>query len=179
MSKDFEQEIILKVTNGDTDAFEFLVKKYEKQMFVMVANLLKMPDRVEDIVQDVFVNAYKHIKKFDPDMGQFSTWIFRIARNKCLNEIKRKKERSLTEAYDTPEKENPEKDLIHKELLIKLEKSLDRLPYKHKVVFVLAELQGLSYEEIAQIEQTNIGTVKSRLFRARKKLRSILEPYRG
>jgi RNA polymerase sigma-70 factor (ECF subfamily) len=93
MSKGFEDEIIQKVTNGDTDAFEFLVKKYEKQLFIMVANLLKRPDRVEDIVQDIFFNAYKHIKKFDPDLGRFSTWIFRIARNKCLNEIKRKKER--------------------------------------------------------------------------------------
>ena len=179
MTQDFEQEIIRKVTNGDIDSFEFLVKKYEKQIFITVANLLRISDRVEDIVQDIFFNAYKHIRKFDPDMGQFSTWIFRIARNKCLNEIKRKKERSFSEAYDNLEKGNPEKDLMHKELLIKLDKSLDRLPYKHKVVFVLADLQGLSYEEIAQIEQTNVGTVKSRLFRARKKLRSILEPYRG
>jgi len=179
MSKGFEKEIILKVTNGDTDAFEFLVKKYEKQVFIMVANLLKMPDRLEDIVQDIFFNAYKHIKKFDPDLGRFSTWIFRIARNKCLNEIKRKKERSFPEVYDTPEKGNPEKDLIHKEFMAKLDKSLDRLPYKHKIVFVLADLQGLSYEEIAQIEQTNTGTVKSRLFRARHKLRSTLEPYRS
>jgi RNA polymerase sigma-70 factor (ECF subfamily) len=74
---------------------------------------------------------------------------------------------------------NPEKDLIHKEFMSKLDISLDRLPYKHKIVFVLADLQGLSYEEIAQIEQTNTGTVKSRLSRARQKLRSTLEPYRG
>ena len=179
MSKDFEQEIIRKVTNGDTDSFEFLVKKYENQIFVMVANLLRMSDRVEDIVQDIFLNAYKHIRKFDPDLGQFSTWIFRIARNRCLNELKRKKERSLSEAHDIPEMGNPEKDLMHKELLIKLDKSLNRLSYKHKVVFVLADLQGFSYEEIAQIEKTNVGTVKSRLSRARHKLKSTLEPYRG
>jgi RNA polymerase sigma-70 factor (ECF subfamily) len=179
MIQDFEQEIMRKVTNGDTDAFEFLVKKYEKQLFIMVANLLKRPDRVEEIVQDIFFNAYKHIRKFDPNIGKFSTWLFRIARNRCLNEIKRKEERPLPETYDIPEEGNPEDDLINKEVLVKLNKSLNRLPYKHKVVFVLADLQGLSYEEIAQIEQTNTGTVKSRLSRARQKLRSILEPYRG
>jgi RNA polymerase sigma-70 factor (ECF subfamily) len=138
-----------------------------------------MSNRIEDIVQDIFFNAYKYIKKYDPDKGKFSTWIFRIARNRCLNEIKRKKERSLPETYEIPEKGNPENDLMNKEFLVKLDRSLDRLPYKHKVVFVLADLHGLSYEEIAQIEKTNTGTVKSRLFRARKKLRSTLEPYRS
>lgn len=178
MSKDFEQEIIQRVTNGDTDAFEYLIKKYEKQIFIMAANLLKMPDRIEDIVQDIFFNAYRNIKRYDPDLGQFSTWLFRIARNRCLNEIKRKKERSLPETNNIPEKGNPENDLMYKELLTRLDWSLDRLPYKHKVVFVLADLQGLSYEEIAQIEEINTGTVKSRLFRARQKLRSTLEQYR-
>jgi len=179
MSKGFEQEIIQKVTNGDTDAFEFLVKKYEKQIFIMVTNLMRMSNRIEDTVQDIFFNAYKHIKRYDPDKGKFSTWIFRIARNRCLNELKRKKERSFPEAFDIPEKGNPENYLMYKEFLIKLDRSLDRLPYKNKVVLVLADLQGLSYEEIAQIEKTNTGTVKSRLFRARQKLRSTLEPYRG
>lgn len=179
MTQDVEQTIIQKVKNGDTDAFEFLVKKYEKQIFIMATNLLRMSHRIEDIVQDIFFNAYKHIKRYDPNMGKFSTWLFRIARNRCLNEIKRKKERSWPEIYNIPEKGNPESDLMHKEFLAKLDKSLDRLPYKHKVVFVLAELQGLSYEEIAQIEETNTGTVKSRLSRARQKLRSILELYGG
>jgi RNA polymerase sigma-70 factor (ECF subfamily) len=91
MTKDFEQEIIRKVVNGETDAFEFLVKKYEKQIFIMVSNLLRMSIRIEDIVQDIFFNAYKHIKRYDPEMGKFSTWIFRITRNRCLNEMKRKK----------------------------------------------------------------------------------------
>jgi RNA polymerase sigma-70 factor (ECF subfamily) len=179
MTQDVEHAIIQEVKNGDTNAFEFLVKKYEKQIFIMVTNLMRMSNRIEDTVQDIFFNAYKHIKRYDPDKGKFSTWLFRIARNRCLNEIKRKKERSWPEIYNIPEKGNPENDLMHKEFLIKLDKSLDRLPYKNKVVLVLADLQGLSYEEIAQIEKTNTGTVKSRLFRARQKLRSTLEPYRG
>ena len=84
----------------------------------------------------------------------------------------------MPETNNIPEKGNPENDLMYKELLTRLDWSLDRLPYKHKVVFVLADLQGLSYEEIAQIEEINTGTVKSRLFRARQKLRSTLEQYR-
>ena len=179
MTQDFEQEIIRKVTNGDIDSFEFLVKKYEKQILIMVTNLLRMSYRVEDIVQDIFLNAYKHIRKFDPEKGRFSTWIFRIARNRCLNELKRKKERAFPNTDDILIEGNPENDLLHKEFFIKLDQSLDRLSYKYKIVFVLADLQELSYEEIAQIEKINVGTVKSRLFRARQKLRSSLEPYRG
>ena len=105
--------------------------------------------------------------------------MFRIARNKCLNEIKKRKEQPVPELPDVAGIQNPVDDLLTKEVLTKLDNALNQLSFRHRTVFILAELQGLSYAEIAQIEGISIGTVKSRLSRTKEKLRHILKEFTG
>ena len=92
MPSDTDLGIIRRIKNGEIDEFEILIKKYEKRLFVLTRNFLRTPDRAEDLVQEVFLAAYRNIHSFNPELGHFSTWIMRIARNKCLNAIKKKKE---------------------------------------------------------------------------------------
>ena len=146
----------------------------------MVGNLLRYSHQTPDLVQDVFLSAYTNLGSFDPLKGRFSSWLFTIARNKCLNEMNRKKEISApgrVETIQTPI--TPEATLMEKEAFATLDRALDQLPFDLRNVFVLAELEGLSYGEIAEIEDAPVGTIKSRLARARAKIRSVLNPYKG
>ena len=179
MGDNLESKIIERIKDGEVHSFEFLAKKYQRPLFVMVGNILRGSSRVEDIVQEVFLSAYKNIHSFNPEIRRFSTWLFRIARNKCLNEIKKRKEQLVPELPDVAGLQNPVDDLLTKEVFIKLDNALNQLSFRHRTVFILAELQGLSYAEIAQIEGISIGTVKSRLSRTKEKLRHILKEFTG
>jgi RNA polymerase sigma-70 factor, ECF subfamily len=174
-----ELDIIHRIRSGDINAFEFLVKKYERKLFITVGNMLKNRQQVEDLVQDVFLSAFQHIAAFRPDKGHFSTWLFRIARNKCLNEIKRKRDLLMDSLPDSAGPEDPIALLIRKETGRLLDDALYRLKFRDRMIFVLAEFNQLSYAEIAVIENINIGTVKSRLARTREKLRQLLEKMKG
>jgi RNA polymerase sigma-70 factor (ECF subfamily) len=174
MPSDTDLGIIRRIKNGEIDEFEILIKKYEKRLFVLAGNFLRTPDKVEDLVQEVFLAAYRNIHSFNPELGNFSTWLMRIARNKCLNAIKKSKEIPISDVPEIPGRENPEEDLARKEAFMRLDQALKKLPPKHRIVFVLAEIQGFSHREIAGIEKTRIGTVKSRISRAKEKLRTIL-----
>jgi len=112
--------------------------------------------------------------------GRFSSWLFTIARNKCLNEMNRKKEICAPRQMETIQTSiTPEASLMDKEAFATLDRALDQLPFDLRSVFVLAEFEGLSYGEIAEIEDAPVGTVKSRLARARERIRSVLKPYKG
>lgn len=179
MGDNLESKIIERIKDGEVHSFEFLVKKFQRPLFVMVSNTLRESNRVEDIVQEVFLSAYQNIHSFNPEIGRFSTWLFKIARNKCLNEIKKKKEHLVSELSDIAGAQNPIDDLLTKEVFTKLDSALNQMPCSHRTVFALAELQSLSYAEIAQIEGISIGTVKSRLSRTKEKLRQILKEFRA
>ena len=174
MPSDTDLGIICRIKNGEIDEFEILIKKYEKRLFVLTRNFLRTPDRAEDLVQEVFLAAYRNIHSFNPQLGDFSTWLMRIARNKCLNVIKKKKEIPISTVPEMSGRENPEEDLARKEAFMRLDQALKKLSPKHRIVFVLAEIHGLSHREIAEIEKTRIGTVKSRISRAKEKLRTLL-----
>jgi RNA polymerase sigma-70 factor (ECF subfamily) len=174
MPPDTDLDVIHRVKMGEIDAFEIFIKKYEKRLFVLAGTLLRSPDIVEDLVQDVFLAAYRNIHSFNPQLGHFPTWLMRIARNKCLNAIKKKKEIPISTVPEMSGRENPEEDLARKEAFMRFDQALKKLPPKHRIVFVLAEIQGFSHKEIAGIEKTRIGTVKSRISRAKKKLRTLL-----
>ncbi len=175
MADAMELNIIRRVRDGDTNAFEFLVKRYERRLFIMVGNMIKERRQMEDLVQDVFLSAYKHLDTFRPEKGAFSTWLFRIARNKCLNETRRKRDVLVDALPDTPARETPDTLLMRKETRRLLENTLYELNFRDRVIFVLAELNELSYAEIAEIEKINVGTVKSRLARTKKKLLRLLQ----
>jgi len=171
-----ENEIIARVKAGCTSDFEHLVQRYQGPLFRIVGNLVD-GSMVEDLVQDVFLAAFSQIQGFDPQRGTFRTWIYRIARNRALNAGKKKREQLSSEDPVIADQRTPAHALLVKEAYSRLDRTLGELKFQDRVIFVLAELEGLSYAEIAHIEKLALGTVKSRLARIRTKLRNALQPY--
>ncbi len=174
-----EITIINHVLNGDVDSFELLVQRYQRPVISMIKSLINDHHISEDIAQDVFFTAYKKLSSFDHARSNFSTWLFTIARNKTINALRRKKLFSTTRLPEKIDTNNPSDNLVHKEFFDNLDRLLQSLPTGQKTAFVLAEFQKLTYEEIAQIEGTKIGTIRSRIHRAKKKLKSALKNFTG
>ena len=171
---DQDNEVVRRVIGGDVESFRFLVKKYERRVLAMVSNVLQDVHSPEDVAQDVFFTAYRRLGSFDPGRGRFSTWLLTIARHKCLNALKKKAAKAVDSLPETASVRTPHDELTRKELFERLDRELDALPPGQKTAFVLAQLVGLSHEEISQIQGVRIGTVRSRISRARRRLRSSL-----
>ena len=169
-----DREVIGRVLAGDVESFRILVERYERPLFCLVRNLV--PDRVEceDVAQEVFLTAYTRLRSYDPDRSAFSTWLLAIARNKCFNVLKKKRPCSAGELPEQVDLRTPDRAVVEDELYRRLDAGLAALPPEQKTAFVLAEIQGLHHDEIARIEGIPVGTVKSRVSRAREKLRSLL-----
>jgi RNA polymerase sigma-70 factor (ECF subfamily) len=176
MKTHFENEIIARVQAGHAEDFEHLVLRYQRPLFRMVANLVDH-SMVEDLVQDIFLAVFENIQRFDSKRGSFRTWIYRIARNRALNARKKKREQLFEQAPVIADIRNPSHDLMLKEAFACLDRALSSLKFQDRVIFVLAELEELSYAEIAQIENLALGTVKSRLARIKNKIRGALAAY--
>lgn len=178
MKDNIEHTIIKRIRNGETHAFEWLIRKYQKSLFIMAVNFLHNNHQAEDVVQETFLAAYKNFRSFDPGKGCFSTWLFRIARNNCLNAVRKKRENTVAAPPDIAGHDDPMASLAEKEIFEKLNQALDALPERDRMIFILAEFDGLPYAQIAGIEGIRIGTVKSRLSRTRSKLRTLLEKFK-
>jgi RNA polymerase sigma-70 factor (ECF subfamily) len=136
----------------------------------MIATLLHDERRLaEDVAQTVFVEAYRRLKDFDPARSRFSTWLFMIARCRAINTLKKKRPTLLA---DIPERETQAPFSEHREDFEALDLALHRLPEKQKRAFTLVALEELSYAEAARIESTTVGTIKSRVSRARDFLKA-------
>ncbi|MHC1726637.1 MAG: RNA polymerase sigma factor [Syntrophobacteraceae bacterium] len=173
-----EARIIGQVQAGSRDDFAYLVHRYKSGLFRIVGNLVDSP-QVEDIVQETFIAAFTHICRYEPERGSFCTWLYSIARNLALNARKKKCEQPLPESLVIADERTPADDAQKSEIFRRLDQALDGLRFQDRVIFVLADLEGLSYAEIARIEGLRIGTVKSRLARARARLKNALESYVG
>jgi RNA polymerase sigma-70 factor, ECF subfamily len=172
MNEADELQIIRRVVDGEIEAFERLVLHYQDRLLRMIATLLNDERRLaEDLAQIVFVEAFRRLKDFDPARSRFSTWLFMIARSRSLNALKKKGPillAELPEQYaETPEPESRDR-------LRTLDQALHQLPGKQKRAFTLVALEDLSYAEAAQIESTTVGTIKSRVSRAREFLKASL-----
>ena len=179
MKQDFSPDIIQRLQKGDTQAFQAVVDMYQHPLFVWVDRFLGPLAAVdtEDIVQEIFLSAYTHIRSFDPAKAGFNTWLFTIARNRCLNTL-RKKRLEFRADTENPDLKNETADILLKEEIHReLDNALRRLSANHRSVFILSEFLGFTHEDISRIEGVRIGTVKSRLARARKQLRRILHHY--
>jgi RNA polymerase sigma-70 factor (ECF subfamily) len=174
-----EVELIRQILEGDIESFSLVVERYQKPVVRMIKNITDVRESCEDIAQDVFFTAYKKLASFDPARSSFSTWLFTIARNKSLNALKKKRTFSMRELPEKTDPSNPSDDLARKEFFAELDRRLQALPFKQKTAFVLAEFEKLPYEQIAQIEGARIGTIKSRISRAKKKLRVALKDFEG
>ncbi|HAL45610.1 MAG: hypothetical protein A2Y12_00695 [Planctomycetes bacterium GWF2_42_9] len=168
-----EQAIIKNIINGDSEAFRILIERYQAPVFRIVSNIVNDRHVCEDIAQEVFLAAYKKIASFDNTRSKFSTWLFTIARNKSLNAIKRTKTQTVDEFPEIADCQNGD-ELEKQEFLKELDRQLHSLPKDQKTVFVLAEIEKLPYEEIAQIEGVRQGTIRTRLCRAKQKLAKAL-----
>jgi RNA polymerase sigma-70 factor, ECF subfamily len=165
---------IQRILEGEIEAFRLLVEKYQKPLFAMIHNMLTNQADCEDIAQETFLAAYLHLGSYDSEESQFSTWLFTIARNRCFNETKRRRSVNLASIEPSIASRHPADRLIAQEAADALDRALDSLPFEQRSAFVLAEIQDLPLQEVAQIEAAPLGTVKSRISRAKEKLRSVL-----
>ena len=171
--------IIKAVLEGDTESFRLLVQRYQKPIIRMIANLINDRHICEDVAQEVFLAAYKKLPSFDPARGSFSTWLFTIAKNKSINAMKKRRISSVSNPPENPDFHEPADSLIRDELFVKLDWALNSLSPGHRRALVLAEFENLPYEQIAQIEGVRVGTIKSRINRAKHRLRSALDGING
>ena len=168
-----DSAVIDRVLAGDTDAFRNLVVRYESPLFGFVGRILSSREDREDVVQEAFLNAFTRLRSFDARKGSFAAWIFRIARNLALNA--RKRRRPVTVAVLPEPMMGPQRE---PEVFVALDRALADLPLTRRTAFELAEMHGFTYEEVAMIEGIKVGTVRSRIARARASLKTALGTYR-
>jgi len=180
-----DDKLILKVKKGDPYSFDLLVKRYQKRVYFLAYRMVKNHDAADDIAQETFINAYQGIKSFKTGYS-FYSWLYRICMNLSINFLKRQKhlilESQFEETSSPLEREaagsDPSNHLALKELEQKIERAIDSLSPKYKAVLVLRIYEDLSYEEIASTLKLSLGTVMSRLFRAREKMQKMLKEYK-
>ncbi|ACK42124.1 MULTISPECIES: RNA polymerase sigma factor [Dictyoglomus] len=180
-----DQSLISLIKNGDKEAFNILVKRYEKKVLnILYLQLGNIPD-LEDLAQEVFIKIFKNIKGFRGE-AKFSTWIYRITMNVAydykrknkemysLDEPMKEDEEDTFEKVIPSEEEDPLSVVEREDIRSKLQKLIRELPKEYQEVLILREYEGLSYEEISNILKCPVGTVESRLFRARRELKEKL-----
>src|SRR4051812_4044315 len=174
-----DSDIVKRVLNGDVDSFRILVERYQRPVLSMIRRFVWDSHRCEEIGQDVFVRAFQKLSTFDPARSEFSTWLFTIARNMSINALKKKLHLPMEELPEAPVSRNPSEEFLDKELFAHMDKTLKALPGKLQRAFILAEFEQMPYEEIARIEGTRLGTVKSRINRARSRLHAAMKDMEG
>lgn len=172
-----ELEVIQRVLEGETEAFRLLVERYAGAVVRMIRNVTEDRHACEDLAQEVFLTAYARLGTFDPGRSRFSTWLFTIARNKAVNAAAKKKPRYMADPPERTDGSDPHIHAEKKELLAALDRAVLDLPLNQRTAFVLAEFEQLPYEQIAQIEGVRLGTVKSRVNRARVRLMEVLRQF--
>ncbi len=170
-----EEQKIRDVLAGKTESFRWIVERYQGPVFQMVANLIGDRSAAEDIVQDIFVTIYQKLASHDSMRSRFSTWLFVIARHKSINHLRRQRLAGKVPAPPTVSTCDPSERLCQAEMIQQLDAVLEQLPAPQKRVFVLAEFEELPYDQIAQIECISLGTVRTRLHRAKKRIQKAFE----
>ena len=145
----------------------------------MIQRIIWDSHRCEEIGQDVFVAAFRKLSTFDPARSEFSTWLFTIARNRSINALKKKLPVPMENLPELPVTRDPSHELADKEIFLQLDETLKALPEKLRRAFVLAEMEELSYAEVARIEGARLGTIKSRINRARARIYAALKNLKG
>ena len=185
MTREQEAAIVRKVLGGDANAFETLVLEYEKNVYNIALRMTGNSEDAADMTQEAFIKAYNSLQSFRGD-SKFSVWLYRIVSNVCLDFLRSKNRRptvSLSVEDDNgedtqldvaDESQSPELLLDRKLTRESVRRGLDSLPPDYRQILLLREIQGLSYDEIAQALSLEVGTVKSRIFRARKRLCAFL-----
>ena len=193
--RDVDQQLVERVQRGDKQAFDLLVSKYQRKLGRLVSRFVRDPAEAEDVTQDAFIKAYRALPSFRGESA-FYTWLYRIGINTAKNHLLANKRRAPTSTpFDTEEAESfeeagllhevstPENELMSKQVVDVVQASLQQLPEDLRSALTLREIEGLSYEEIASVMNCPVGTVRSRIFRAREavaeNLRPLLETSKG
>jgi RNA polymerase sigma factor (sigma-70 family) len=183
---DEERRLVEVAQRGDAESFNALVRLYEGRVYNLCYRMLGDPDSAADAAQDAFLSAFRNLRSFRG--GSFRSWMLRIATNTCYDILRARKRRptvsldldSDDEDTSSPlqiadSAETPDDFALRRELAAAIQHGLTALPEEQRIIVILSDIQGLAYEEIAQITDTNLGTVKSRLSRGRARLREVLK----
>lgn len=186
--REVDQQLVERAQRGDKRAFELLVEKYQRKLARLVSRLVRDPGEVEDVTQEAFIKAYRALPSFRGDSA-FYTWLYRIGINTAKNYLVATGRRAPTStAVDAEEAEGlengeplrdintPESLLLSKEIATTVNAAIESLPEELRSAIQLRELEGMSYEEIAKLMDCPIGTVRSRIFRAREAIAERLKP---
>jgi RNA polymerase sigma-70 factor, ECF subfamily len=186
-SDQVDQEFVSRVQRGDKSAYDMLVRKYQHRVTQLVNRYVKDPSEAQDVAQEAFIKAYRALVRFRGDSA-FYTWLYRIAINTAKNHLVARARRSFNNEVDFQEAEysvsslqlcnldTPEKLLLNDEIIENIQQTIDELPENMREVIILRELEGLSYEAIAKTLDCPVGTVRSRIFRAREAIDKRLQP---
>jgi len=178
-----EESLIADAQKGKVDAFNELVLTYQQQVYNLAYRIMGDPASAADATQDAFISAYQSLSRFRG--GSFKSYLLRIVTNRCYDELRRRKRRPATSFEDVEIDEdanpmlvnggeNPEEYAERQEMARVLQAGIEALPPDQRIALVLSDVQGMSYEEIAEVMEIALGTVKSRLARGRSKLRDYL-----
>jgi len=186
-ARNLDQELVERVQNGDKSAFDILVRRYEHKLVNVIGRYIRDPVEVLDVAQESFIKAYRALPNFRGDSA-FYTWLYRIAINTAKNHLVASSRRPPGDDVDAQEAEQfeldsglkeyatPERVALSDELASTIQNAIDELPEELRTAIVLRELDGLSYEEIAAAMDCPIGTVRSRIFRARDAIERRMRP---
>ncbi|MEK7262225.1 MAG: RNA polymerase sigma factor RpoE [Pseudomonadota bacterium] len=185
--RDIDQKLVVRVQKGDNTAFDLLVRKYQHKVAKLVGRYVRDHAEAEDVTQEAFIKAYRALRGFRGDSA-FYTWLYRIAVNTAKNYLESRGRRPvsldleleglemLDDSESLREQATPERQLLTGEIATTIQQVLDLLPADLRTAITLREVEGLSYEEIAEIMDCPIGTVRSRIFRAREAVDKELKP---
>lgn len=189
--RDVDAELVARVQNGDKKAFDLLVLKYQRKIMRLLSRMIRDPAETEDVAQEAFIKAYRALPQFRGDSA-FYTWLYRIAINTARNWLATNKRRPSSsssieneegETFDETENltdhSTPESELASREIAQTVNKAIEDLPEELRNAIVMREIDGMSYEDIAQSMNCPIGTVRSRIFRAREAIATRLRPIMG
>lgn len=186
--RNVDQALVERAQQGEKKAFELLVVKYQRRLTRLLSRFIRDEHEVHDVAQETFIKAYRALPGFRGESA-FYTWLYRIGINTAknflvssnrrpfmVNDIVNDEGESMNLAEQVPDNHTPETELMNKQIIATVEKAVAKLPEDLRRVITLREMEGLSYEEIAQIMDCPIGTVRSRIFRAREVIATDLRP---
>ncbi|NLR74105.1 MULTISPECIES: RNA polymerase sigma factor RpoE [Leeia] len=187
--REVDQQLVERVQRGDKRAFDLLVGKYQRKLARLLSRFVRNPEEIEDVAQEAFIKAYRALPSFRGESA-FYTWLYRIAINTAKNYLMSAGRRATTTstsievdesetldmAEQVPDDNTPETELANQQIVQAVNRVVEALPEELREAITLREMEGLSYEEIAEAMQCPIGTVRSRIFRAREAIAAELRP---
>ncbi len=186
-SDQIDKEFVARVQQGDKSAYNHLVRKYQHKIIQLVNRYVKDPSEAQDVTQEAFIKAYRALGNFRGDSA-FYTWLYRIAINTAKNYLVSRSRRHTEQEVDVQDAEQfentpqlkgldtPEQQLLNDEIIAAIKTAIDKLPEDMRTAILLREFEGMSYEDIALTMNCPVGTVRSRIFRAREAIDSKLQP---